>query len=142
MLLFIASTMVKESKYGMFFLYILGATLDSAIAQGNKSFFFSISNNLEELYYHKWISFFDIHKANIFFSEGPVALPIFSQFDCPQNKYDLCLDVFFEESEDIIMADVEDPEVPSVLKGFLNSNGNEAVIILKDNTTLEDTVSV
>ena len=52
------------------------------------------------------------------------------------------MDVFFEESEDIIMADVEDPEVPSVLKGFLNSNGNEAVIILKDNTTLEDTVSV
>ena len=78
----------------------------------------------------------------MFFSEGPVALPIFSQFDCPQNKYDLCLDVFFEESKDMIMANVDDPEVPSVLKGFLNSNGNEAVIILKDNTTLEDTVSV
>ena len=85
---------------------------------------------------------FHIHKPNIYFSEGPVALPNFSQFDCPQKKYDLCLDVSFEESKDMIMANVDDPEVPSVLKGFLNSNGNEAVIILKDNTTLEDTVSV
>ena len=40
------------------------------------------------------------------------------------------------------MANVEDPEVPLVLKGFLDSNGKEAVVILKDDTTLADTVSV
>ena len=40
------------------------------------------------------------------------------------------------------MANVEDPEAPTVFKGFLDSNGKEAVVILKDSTTLEDTVSV
>ena len=39
------------------------------------------------------------------------------------------------------MANVEDPEAPTVFKGFLDSNGKEAVVILKDSTTLEDTVS-
>ena len=39
------------------------------------------------------------------------------------------------------MANVQDPEVPLVLIGTLNSNGREAVIILKDNiTTSKDTV--
>ena len=76
------------------------------------------------------------------FLASPGQLPTFKKFDCPLNKYDLCLDVFFEKSEDKIMANVEDPEVPLVLKGFLDSNGKEAVVILKDDTTLADTVSV
>ena len=39
------------------------------------------------------------------------------------------------------MANVQDPEVPLVLIGTLNSSGREAVIILKDNiTTSKDTV--
>ena len=41
------------------------------------------------------------------------------------------------------MANVQDPEVPLVLIGALNSNGREAVIILKDNvTTSKDTVCI
>ena len=41
------------------------------------------------------------------------------------------------------MANVQDPEVPLVLIGTLNSNGREAVIILKDNiTTSKDTVGI
>ena len=41
------------------------------------------------------------------------------------------------------MANVQDPEVPLVLIGALNSNGREAVIILKDNvTTSKDTVGI
>ena len=73
--------------------------------------------------------------------EGTGGLPTFIKFDCPQNKYDLCVDVFFEESEDMIMANVQDPEIPLVLIGTLNSNGREAVIVLKDNiTTVKDTV--
>ena len=41
------------------------------------------------------------------------------------------------------MANVQDPEVPFVLIGTLNSNGREAVIILKDNiTTSKDTVGI
>ena len=43
----------------------------------------------------------------------------------------------------MIMANVQDPEVPLVLIGTLNSNGREAVIILKDNiTTSKDTVGI
>ena len=41
------------------------------------------------------------------------------------------------------MANVQDQEVPLVLIGTLNSNGREAVIILKDNiTTSKDTVGI
>ena len=41
------------------------------------------------------------------------------------------------------MANVQDPEVPLVLIGTLNSSGREAVIILKDNvTTSKDTVGI
>ena len=41
------------------------------------------------------------------------------------------------------MANIQDPEVPLVLIGTLNSTGREAVIILKDNiTTSKDTVGI
>ena len=42
-LLFIVSTMNKQTKNTIICLYILGATLDSTIAQGKKIFIFKIT---------------------------------------------------------------------------------------------------
>ena len=58
------------------------------------------------------------------------------------GKYDLCVAIHFddpEKSQDIIMAK-KMPKAPTVLKGRLKSNGKKAVIILRDDYNVEETV--
>ena len=140
--------MIKETKQAAVCILILIACLDSTFGQVTGSNTNQPGTALYENVFAQF-SIFMIRLYNFILSiltqrlvlEGTGGLPTFVKFDCPKNKYDLCVDVFFEESEDMIMANVQDPEVPLVLIGTLNSNGREAVIVLKDNiTTLKDTV--
>ena len=141
--------MSKQMKQAIVCLLILSACLDSTIGQVTGSdtnqpgtvLYENISLSVFDFYFIWLYNFIYSILTQHLVLEGTGGLPTFIKFDCPQNKYDLCVDVFYEESEDMIMANVQDPEVPLVLIGTLNSSGREAVIILKDNiTTSKDTV--
>ena len=143
--------MSKGRKKTIFCLLTLSACLNSTIGQVTGSDTNQPGTDLNENILFSIFDFYFIWPYNFIYSiltqhlvlEGTGGLPTFIKFDCPKNKYDLCVDVFFEDSEDMIMANVQDPEVPLVLIGTLNSNGREAVIILKDNiTTSKDTVGI
>ena len=88
--------------------------------------------------------FFHYESPKYLFREENVGLPTFEKVDCPKSvgKYDLCVAIHFddpEKSQDIIMAK-KMPKAPTVLKGRLKSNGKKAVIILRDDYNVEETV--
>ena len=72
--------------------------------------------------------------------------PIFKTITCPDSDtaVDLCISVDYDDilaSHDLILSNAL-PQAPTVFKGRLSSNGNKVVVILKDSTNNQDTVSI